>query len=371
MPRPLKVLFLMEDLCFGGTQKQTLALAARLDRQIFAPAMLTLTGPTDLDDTAKEADVPVFHMGSSRKAAPFFFARLGAALARQKPDILVPCTALPNIWGRIWGMALGVPAVIGTSRGGGAPARQHERFLWRFARHIVCNSPALKDRLLAIGVPATHVTFIPNGVDVDYFRPAPDIDGRSQVILCAARLAADKDHITLLRAFAIIARDFPSASLRFVGEGPEEKNIRRFAAENLEPDILARVEFAGASQDMRPHYANAGIFALSSIREGQPNVILEAMSSGLPVCATNVGGIPSLVEENKSGLLCGAGDAPAMARNIASFLANPEMGAKFGRAGRKIAEKNFSFETMTRAHQNIFMQAWSRWAPRKPETRIN
>ena len=132
MTRPLNVLFLMEDLCFGGTQRQTLELARRLDRKRFSPAMLTLTGATDLDSAARDAGIGLTHLGASRSAAPFFFLRLAPALRRAAPDILVPCTALPNIWGRIGGRALVVPVVVGTCRCAGGTQRPHER--WRGRR---------------------------------------------------------------------------------------------------------------------------------------------------------------------------------------------------------------------------------------------
>lgn len=88
MSKALNVLFLMEDLCFGGTQRQTLELARRLDRTCFIPSMLTLTGETDLDATAREAGIALRHMGTSRRVAPFFFLRLGRALLRAAPGYL-------------------------------------------------------------------------------------------------------------------------------------------------------------------------------------------------------------------------------------------------------------------------------------------
>ncbi|MBO4301023.1 MAG: glycosyl transferase family 1, partial [Desulfovibrio sp.] len=96
----MRVLFLMEDLCYGGTQRQTLELARRLNRNSFHPVMLTLTGPTDLDAVAEEALVELHHMGTTRAVPPCFFAQLPVFLYRLRPDIIVPCTALPNIWGR-------------------------------------------------------------------------------------------------------------------------------------------------------------------------------------------------------------------------------------------------------------------------------
>lgn len=350
-----KVLFLMEDLCFGGTQKQMLALASRLDRKLFSPVMLTLTGPTDLDEAARQADIALFHMGSSRKACPFFFARLGQCLKAIAPDILIPCTALPNIWGRLWGRALRVPLIAGTCRGGGAPVRQHERFLWRLAHHLICNSRHLLTAMGKRGVPPGRMTYIPNGVDTDFFRPAPPRNGEEKIILCAARLARDKDHLTLIRAFAAIAPKFPSASLRLVGEGPEEQKLRAFTSGKLPAEISSRIHFAGADVDMRPHYAAADIFALSSQKEAQPNVILEAMSSGLPVCATRAGGIPDLVEQDKTGLLSAPGNVEMLANNLAILLNGPEHARSLGQNGRRVAEENFSLESMTQAHQELLL----------------
>lgn len=357
MPAPLKTLFLLEDLCYGGTQMQNLELAKRLDRNLFSPSILTLTGPTDLDDRAREAGIPLLHMGTDPRVAPLFFLRLGRQLARLAPDILVPCTALPNIWGRIWGRRKKVPVIVGTCRGGGAPARQHERLLWRLTDGMVCNSQALVDDLAYMRVPREHMVHIPNGVDTDRFRPVSrKFSSQDALILSVARLAKDKDQKTLLAAFARVHEHFPDARLRLVGEGPEEASLRKYVEKELPESAAARVEFAGASADPASHYAEADIFALSSIREGQPNAILEAMSCGLPVCATNTGAIPAMIEGN--GLLSEPGDAEALANNLLTFLRAPGMAVHMGRTGRERAVREYSFTAMVRAHQDLFLRLW-------------
>ncbi|MDO5484206.1 MAG: glycosyltransferase family 4 protein, partial [Desulfovibrionaceae bacterium] len=356
MTRKLNILFLLEDLCYGGTQRQTLELARRLDRTRFLPSMLTLTGPTDLDAEARQAGVDLFHLGKDRAWAPFFFWRLGGALRRAAPDILVPCTALPNIWGRIWGNILRLPVVLGTCRGGGAPLKQHERLLWRLTRHMICNSEALRDVLQGLGVPEGHISYIPNGVNTEYFRPGlTPLPARRPLLLCVARLVKDKDHLTLLRAFERIVRHYPEACLRLVGDGPEEAVLKRWAEEH---PAGRQIEFVPGGADMRAHYAEGSVFVLSSQREGQPNVILEAMSAGLPVCATAVGGIPRLVEEGASGLLSPAGDAGALAENCLRLLKQPALAEQFGNAGRRRVEQYHSFQVMVEAHQNLFVRLW-------------
>lgn len=360
MPNALNVLFLLEDLCFGGTQRQTLELARRLDRACFVPSILTLTGETDLDGQAREAEITLKHLGASRRVAPFFFLRLGHALLQAKPHILVPCTALPNIWGRLWGrqQRRWVPVIVGTCRGGGSLKRQHERFLWRLTDHLICNSEALQESLQALGVPARHVSYIPNGVDTGFFAPGPDAPSqREPVILCVARLAQDKDHLTLFRAFEEVLRVVPEARLRIVGDGPEQELLRQWADSRA---AGSRVDFFPGGPDMREHYAAARIFALSSAREGQPNVVLEAMACGLPVCATSVGGIPRLVNENVNGLLSPAGDVARLARNCVDLLSDPQRSDALGRAGRAKVERDFAFTAMVEAHQQLFTRLWER-----------
>lgn len=357
MSDKIHVLFVMEDLCFGGTQRQMVELACRLDRTRFHVSMLVLTGRTDLDAQVEQAGIRVEYLGRSRKVNPFFFALMPAALKRLAPDVLVPCTALPNIWGRLWGRLLGIP-IVGTVRGGGAPRRQHERFLWRLTDHMVCNSEALADVLSGLGVPAARLTYVSNGVDTERFAPAqPAPSERPPLILCVARLAEDKDHLTLLKGFALLRERHPGVRLRLVGDGPREKELKAWVAEHL-PD--GGVEFCPGSPDVRAHYAAARIFALTSVREGQPNVILEAMAAGLPVCATETGGIPRLVTRGENGLLSPVGDSAAFADNCAALLADPAQGDRFGRAGRQRVERSFSFDAMVAAHEGIFMRLAAR-----------
>lgn len=353
--RPLRVLFLLEDLCFGGTQKQNLELALRLDTSTFSPHLLTLTGPTDMD--ARASSLPLNHMGATCGTAPLFFLRLGRQIKKIRPDILVCCTALPNIWGRIWGRIMHVPVIVGSCRGGGAPMRQHEWLLWRLAHGIVCNSWQLVSAMQRRGVPPAILRYIANGVDTDHFRPSARHACR-QNIVCVARLAADKDHKTLLEAFALLAPKFPAARLTLVGEGPEGEDLRRFAA-SFPSTVANRIIFAGPCADAAPYLESADVFALTSIREGQPNVILEAMACGLPVCATSVGGIPALVRDN--GFLTPSRDATAFAKSLESILANPERAATMGATGRARCVEDFSFASMVKNHEKFFLELWQKY----------
>ena len=354
--RRIHVLFLMEDLCYGGTQRQTLQLAARLDRDAFRPSMLTLTGPTDLDAEAEAGGIALFRMGASRRVDPLFFARLPGWLRRLDPDVIVPCTALPNIWGRLWGCLrrrrAGRPAVVGTVRGGGAPRRQHERWLWRLCDHVVCNTEALRDIMAGFGCPQARLSYIPNGVDTERFAPAePAIPARRPRILCVARICEDKNQSLLVDAFELVRREHPEALLRFVGDGPWEARLKERLRQS---PCREAIELFPGTGDVRPHYAQASVFCLPSDREGQPNVLLEAMACGLPLCATAVGGVPKLVGGEAHGLLSPAGDARALAASLSRLLKHPAEAQAMGRANRIRAVEAYGFGPMVQAHEAIF-----------------
>lgn len=354
MAEPLKIVFLMQDLCYGGTQRQTLELARRLDRGRFRPILWTCTGETSLDHLAREYDIPVVHLGIGQRPSPLCLLPMWGKLMGSRPDVLVLCTALPNVWGRILGRLSFLPVIIATCRGGGALVNQHETLLWRLAHHTVCNSTQLYKKLMDIGLPSDRVTYIPNGVDTDYYQPST-LPKREQRILTVGRFVADKNQVTLLRAFALVLEKFPGASLYVVGEGPQEYTLRRLMGNK---EYGGRAFLLPASDDVRQHYANARIFALSSIREGQPNVILEAMASGLPVVSTDVGGIPTMVQHERSGLLSPANNHVELANNLCRLLDNGELCQRMGEVGRQLAVSNFSFGRMVDGHQQLFERLW-------------
>lgn len=350
--RPARLVFLLQDLKFGGTQRQALELARLLDPARFQVEVWLLAAGDDLAPLARDWGLPLVRLSRHEPVGPAALARLWRRLKHQPVDLLMPLTVVPNIWGRVLGRLARVPVIVGNCRGGGAPRRQGERWLWPLAHHIICNSAALKGVLTGRGgVPEARVTTIPNGVDTDYFRPAPEgPDPYPAVVLSVARMVPDKDHETLIRAFALAAPAFPQAQLWLVGEGPGLPAIRQLAEATLPPGSF---RFIPPQADLRPLFRQAGLLALSSRTEALPNVILEAMAAGLPVAATAVGGVPELVTPARTGWLAAPGDAPGLAAIMRRLLENPEQCRAFGRAGRERAVRDFSLKAMARRYEEV------------------
>jgi glycosyltransferase involved in cell wall biosynthesis len=356
-PPVARVVLLLEDLKFGGTQRQAIDLARELNTGRFQVEIWLMVSGDDLAPLAESSKVPVCWLSRKSFVGPESLMNLWRRLKAGQVDLLVLMTVIPNIWGRILGRLAGTPAIVGTCRGGGSPRRQHERWLSAWADHHLCNSLDLRDRLTReYGIPEHQITALPNGVDTDYFCPpgaaGPFCHPRpSPVVLAVARLVPDKDHDTLIRAFELVAARFPEVRLQMVGDGPRREALQRMIDRSPFAD---RISLSPGRMDLRPLLEESDIFVLSSHREGLPNVVLEAMASGLPVVATNVGGLPEVVKHGETGWLVPRGDISAMAAAIGGLLSDEASRVAFGRSGRKRAGEEYAISRMVQGHEEVF-----------------
>ncbi|MGL5735650.1 MAG: glycosyltransferase [Beijerinckiaceae bacterium] len=188
----------------------------------------------------------------------------------------------------------------------------------RVSAHHVCVSDALLAHMRSHGIPAARSSRIYNPIDLAGLAapakapPLPD----APVILSAGRLAAVKDFPTLLRAFAKLP--FPRAHLIILGEGSERKRLELEAAKL---GLAGRITMPGHVHDMRAYYEMADVFALPSLSESFSNVVVEALSYGLPVVATDCGGPAEILARGRYGRIVPVGDDLAMAQEIEQALA--------------------------------------------------
>ncbi len=355
-PKPRLVL-LLQDLLFGGTQRQALELARRLNPDKYQVELWLLMGGFDLAPVAQSAGLPLVWLSKRPQVGAKAILNLYRRLRHSPPDILMCLTVVPNIWGRLLGRLAGVPLIVGNCRGGAAPRRQHELWLWPLAHHIITNSNIIKASLTNhFGLPEKKVTVIHNGVDMSYFRHnMSDIKHKPPIILSVARLAPDKDHPTLIRAFKLVAMDHPRAQLWLMGDGPEAAGLHQLVAEYR---LANKIRFIPGQDDIRPFLQQAAVFVLSSFYEALPNVILEAMAAGLPVVATQVGGVSELVIPGRTGWLVPPRDPSALAAALKHLLTDAATRQAFGLAGQHRAARNFSLRAMVAQHEKLLQELW-------------
>ncbi len=349
---PARVVFLLEELNFGGTQRQTLELARRLDPVRYRSEIWLLRAGEKLAPLARSWQIPLVWLAQTPIVGPLSLAKLWQRLKREKIDLLLLLTAIPNIWGRLLGKLAGLPCIIGNVRSNTAN-RQHERWLWPLVHHLICNNQVLERLLINLyHIPPQRLTMIPNGVDTNFFKPPlKSRTAENLKILSIGRLVPDKNQETLIQAFKIVLRDHPGAELWLLGDGPRQSYLAQLIKQTLP---AGRASLLPGQADIRPFLQQAGVFVLSSVTEALPNVVLEAMAAGLPVVATDVGGVPEAVMPGQTGWLVPSREPALLAEALSKLLADENKRQIFGQAGRERVERNFSFNRMVSRYEALF-----------------
>ena len=357
-PRLLLLITLAET---GGAQSYVALLLPAVAKQF--DVTVAAHGPGPLRDAARAAGVryvPVEHL--RRGINPFHDAlglvELVRLCRRERPEILHANSSKAGVLGRIAGVLTGVPIRIFTAHGWafaayrGLPGRLYlwaDRFVRPLTTQVIC--VARLERELGIRartcVPERSVV-VHNAVDVGSFAAARETGGRPRIV-SVGRFAYPKDYATLVEALARIDADYRAS---FVGEGPD----RAAVAADVRRRVAGRVEFLGARRDVPELLAAADLFVLSSRSEGLPISVLEAMAAGLPVVATNVGGVSELVVDGETGFLVPPADPRALAEAVGRLLRDPHLRHRFGAAGRRRAERRFDVARFHEAHVRLYCQ---------------
>jgi glycosyltransferase involved in cell wall biosynthesis len=239
-----------------------------------------------------------------------------------------------------------------------------DRLIIRFADVIVAVSQSQGRRLERAFVPARKIRVVENAVTISRsvveFETGGDIrqelglPADSRLILAAGRLSPEKGYADLLRSMDALVHEFPQAHLLLAGSGPLEAELKAQAATLTG---CVHMHFLGFRTDMRHLFRQSDVFALSSISEGLPNVVLEAMALGLPVAATRVGGLPEIIDDGDTGLLTSPKSPKEMTAAIARYLRNPEFARQIATKARQAVYERFSPERQTESLLSVYQEA--------------
>jgi glycosyltransferase involved in cell wall biosynthesis len=237
-----------------------------------------------------------------------------------------------------------------------------DRRCLRYYDHVAAVSRALYDEVGTLGVGAERRSLLLNGVDGNVFRrqveaaAAPlrvrrNIPAQRFVIGAAGRLSGEKRFTDLIRATHALLREGQDVALWIAGEGPDRPELEAL----IEQLALAdRVTLLGFVEDARELYAASDLFVLSSVREGLPNALLEAMAMRLPVVAANVGGVPDVVSDGENGLLYEAGNVLALTAQVRRLLDDAALRARLSQAARRTVGERFQFAARVAAERAIY-----------------
>lgn len=365
----------LHSLNVGGAEM----LAARLARHLkgefrFVFACLDELGP--LGEQLREEGFLVEVLGR-KKGIDFGCVRRLAALARREgAGVIHAHQYTPFFYCRAPGPLVARPPVLFNEHGRffpDLPNRKRMLFNRLFLRgkdRVVAVGESVKQALIDNeGIPARRIDVIYNGVRLDDFSAGAElrsevrrelgIDPAAPLAIQVARLDYLKDHCTAIRAAALVRKQLPGFRLLLVGEGPERPKIE---AEIKEQGLGDAVLMVGLRTDVRRLLAAADLFLLTSISEGIPVTLIEAMGARLPVVSTAVGGIKEVVTAEETGLLAKVGDDAALAAAMVRLLKDSPLAGKLGDCGRSRAEQLFSEDDMHVRYVRLYEGMLSRGA---------
>ncbi|MEW6358168.1 MAG: glycosyltransferase [Planctomycetota bacterium] len=356
-----RILYVIATLDAGGSEKQLVELATRLDRREFDPHVCCLTRGGPMEDLLAKAGIPVHVIGKEMRCDVPALLRLMALMRRLRPHVVHTWLFTSDAYGCAAALATGARVIISSRRSTdpwkGFIHRLVDRAVGAFADAAIANSLAVQDACVRSGVAMQKIVLIRNGVDLNRFKPGKkdlqgnlQIEGKRRVVGFAGRLVPEKGVSYLIEAIELVSRKLPDVLLLVAGEGDLRAGLE--ARYHDSPHI----GFLGHMDDMADFYRVLDVFALPSLWEGLPNAVIEAMACGVAVVATDVGGTGEAVKDGETGLLVPPRSPRDLAEAMQRLLESPSECRRMGDRAREFVEREFGMETMVSSTVRLYRE---------------
>lgn len=361
----MRILHLRASNFVGGPEKQILQQCVRLTERGHESAVSSfLEGrqENELLEAARAQGLGVYPLQQGGSLDPRAVGELQDSLERFRPAVLCTHGYKADVVGWWAGRQARVPVVM-FLRGWTGEDRKVQFYEWidrqvvRRADRVVCVSDEYRRQALQLGVRANRLLTVRNAINAparvsaaatrDRFPPLPR---NAKWIVSAGRLSPEKGHGHLVEAARRVLAQRRDVVFLICGDGPQ-----RLALERASQDIRAHVRFLGFRRDLESLLQCSDLFVLPSLREGLPNVLLEAAVAGVAALATRVGGVPEIVQDGETGFLVPPGDGLALGGRILELLEDPGRLAQVGERARDRVVKRFSIEKQLRILEALYL----------------
>ncbi|MUK87345.1 glycosyltransferase [Ornithinibacillus sp. L9] len=365
----IKIVFFIYQLGSGGAARTMLNILNKIDRSKFKPILVTLNYTGNYEEYLKE-DVKFVKLSTTRLRSAIL--PLAKVIRRENADIVF--STIPNyntvaILANLVSFSRAKNIVREAAFLGGSFTSNLKLlaygFLYKLAPSVIALSQGVKDNIVKRYKVNPHkIKVIYNPVDIEWIHSSilngkiheqydSIFTSKEKKIVTAGRLVPDKDHKTLLEAFAKVNKKFNS-NLFILGEG-ELENTLKHKAKQL--NIQDKVHFIGFQQNPYIYFKHADLFVLSSRREGFGHVLAEALASGTPVVSTKCKpGAVEVLEDGKYGRLCEVGNADELANKISDVLSynTEELHQVVSRGLHRVEE--FDAKVIVKQYEEVFMR---------------
>lgn len=380
----MKALFFDFTINFGGAPQGSIFLSKRLAKHVDVLIADAYGCCHEYLESAADNNIPVevLHSTSKAKTIGFngssykrFFSiisqlkdllivifRLSKVVRAFRPDIVWANNEKSFFFLLIATCFFSCKRVI-YYRGEALPSQIGKRFLFlinKFCDHVVVHSRVAKINLLKLGVPETHISYVPNCVEFHFpTEESNDLPPKKyfRLMLPGARPVLEKGYLTAVKAVAILKANGVNVEILLPGRLPHGEGggfLHHLLTEISDKEIEDRVHFIGWRENLLKDMLDADLVVLPSHTEGFPRAIIEAMLMGVPVCATPVGGIPEAIIHNETGLLFNVDDFDGLAECIKWYMNNPISRESIVDRAKYFALTQFSADTNTHGVLNVF-----------------
>jgi len=391
MHNKIKILYLITGLRVGGAEILLWKFLQKINRTKFDPVIISFIPIGKIGRDIQKENIRIISLNIKKvlnsenqenKLAIIFrffgvflieIPELIFLIKKEKPQILHSHLFHANLLGRIVGKICRVPIIISTIHNvnfGGKLREKLLRYTDKFCNSTVAISQIVaKEMIKKRVVPKNKLKLICNGIEFKELNLSKNrgkekihrelrIRKNQNILISVGRLTKQKGYFYMIKAVQILKKKYSDLIWVILGDGEDRKKLaEKIKMENLQKNIF----FLGIKENVAEYLFDSDIFIMPSLWEGLPLSLLEAMACGLPVVATNVGGIPEVVEDRISGFLVEPKNPIMLAEKI-EYLLNLDIDSKkkMGMEGEKIIENKFSLEKMVRNYENLYEKLLSK-----------
>lgn len=373
---PNKIVHIIYRLDVGGLETVLVALINRLPPEKYAHLIICLTTYTSFKDRLCNDNVRIIALDKKPGIDVRIFFRILAILAQEQPHVVHTyniATLEYQVAAFLGRVRLRIHAEHGRDfsdlKGESRKYNLLRRVMNPFIHLWVPVSLDLAQWLEGtVRIPQRKIALIYNGVDIAKFTPPParlqawqahvsQLPDSPLRIVTVGRLDPVKDQATLLHALRFVGTStsvqHTSVHLWIIGDGPERERLQQVIDQE---SLGGQAVLLGEKNNISELLNSADVFVLSSLAEGIPMTVLEAAAAGLPVIATDVGGLSEIVQEGESGFLVSSGSPQLIAAAVRRYLGNPPLLLWHGKAGRKCIIEHFCLDKMMQSYTHLFEQ---------------
>ncbi len=359
------ILHLSETSEPGGSETILVNISKNIDTNEYRSHVCLLEEGW-LSNQVQDIGINLSVIENKRSYDPIFLAKLISLIRQEKVDLIHAHEFMMNVYGSVAAKITSIP-MIGTIHGKGYFTNKKSRILaYKLAISLCSQMIAVSENLRKYIIKelklkdASKIVTMYNGIDLKKYsvkntycniRNELGISSNTLIVGIVGSLFTVKGVSYLLEAVKEVVTCFPNFRLLIVGEGDQESTLKNKV---ISLGLQNIVDFLGFRNDIPEVLSLFDIYICSSLSEGLPLSVVEAMAASKPVVATNVGGLPEIVIDNETGYLVEPRNSAALAEKISILLQNKSLREQMGIRGRKITEEKFSLKTMIDNYQNLY-----------------